>query len=91
VVFELVAEGNRRPLAGALPALAELLGLLGLESLLEPAPAETDPEAEELLAEREGARAARDFARADEIRDRLAELGWEVRDTPAGARLRRRS
>jgi cysteinyl-tRNA synthetase len=39
------------------------------------------------MAEREEARAARDFARADEIRDRLAELGWEVRDSAEGPRL----
>ena len=44
-------------------------------------------EAEALLAEREEARAAKDFERADEIRDRLAELGWEVRDSADGARL----
>jgi cysteinyl-tRNA synthetase len=89
-LFELVGEGNRRPLPGALAALADLLSLLGLESLLEPVGEDADPEAEALLAEREQARADRDFARADEIRDRLAELDWEVRDTPEGARLRRR-
>ena len=44
-------------------------------------------EAEKLLDEREEARAAKDFARADEIRDRLAELGWEVRDSAEGAKL----
>jgi cysteinyl-tRNA synthetase len=49
--------------------------------------AAADDEAEELLREREGARAAKDFARADEIRDRLAELGWEVRDSAEGAKL----
>ena len=38
----------------------------------------------QLLADRERARADRDFARADEIRDRLAELGWDVRDTAGG-------
>jgi cysteinyl-tRNA synthetase len=87
-VFELVAEGNRRPLPGARAALEELLPLLGLESLLE-TPDDADAEAEALLAERERARAARDFARADELRDRLAALGWEVRDTAEGARLRK--
>jgi cysteinyl-tRNA synthetase len=51
---------------------------------------EADSEALELLSEREEARAARDFARADRIRDLLAERGWEVRDTPEGARLVRR-
>jgi cysteinyl-tRNA synthetase len=89
-LFELIAEGNRRPLPGARAALAELLPLLGLESLLEAHPDEPDSEAEALLAEREQARAGRDFERADAIRDRLAELGWEVRDTAEGATLRRR-
>ena len=88
-LFELIAEGNRRPLAGARAALAELLPLLGLDSLLDAGDG-PDPEAERLLAERERARAERDFERADGIRDELATLGWEVRDTPAGARLVRR-
>jgi cysteinyl-tRNA synthetase len=88
-LFELVAEGNRRPVPGAREALVELLPLLGLESLLE---AEEGPtsEAEGLLAERERARADRDFEAADRIRDELAELGWQVRDTPDGARLVRK-
>ena len=90
-VFELVAEGNRRPLPGAYEALAELLPLLGLDSLLEPPGDEADAEALQLLEAREAARAERDFAKADEIRDRLAELGWEVRDTAEGARLVRSS
>ena len=50
-----------------------------------------DAEAERLLAEREEARTARDFERADHLRDELAELGWEVRDGPEGARLVRRA
>jgi cysteinyl-tRNA synthetase len=42
----------------------------------------------ERLAERTAARAARDYARADEIRDELASLGWEVVDEPDGSRVR---
>jgi cysteinyl-tRNA synthetase len=89
VLFEIVNEGNRRELKGARGVLEELLPLLGLDSLLredEAAPAE----AERLLAEREEARAAKDFDRADAIRDQLAEMGWEVRDEAGGARLVRR-
>jgi cysteinyl-tRNA synthetase len=89
VLFEIVAEGNRRELAGAREVLTELLPLLGLDSLLA---AEEGPpeEAERLLTEREEARAGKDFDRADSIRDQLAEMGWEVRDEAGGARLVRR-
>jgi cysteinyl-tRNA synthetase len=89
VLFELIAEGNRRELPGARPALEEMLPLLGLEALLGPAEA-ADPDAERLLAQREEARGARDFERADGLRDELAKRGYEVRDTPEGARLVRR-
>jgi cysteinyl-tRNA synthetase len=85
-LFELVAEGNRRPLRGAHAAVERLLPLLGLEALAEAEEA-ADPEAERLLAERERARSERDFGRADAIREELATRGWEVRDTPEGARL----
>jgi len=88
-LFDLIAEGNRRELPGARAALEEMLPLLGLESLLAPAEA-ADSEAERLLTEREEARAARDFDRADRLRDELADRGYEVRDTPEGARLVRR-
>ncbi len=89
VVFEIVAEGNKRELPGAREVLAELLPLLGLDSLLseeEGPPAE----AEQLLADRERARAAKDFERADALRDELSVMGWEVRDEAGGARLVRR-
>jgi cysteinyl-tRNA synthetase len=90
VLFEIVAEGNKRELPGAQGILEELLPLLGLDSLLageEAAP----PEAEELLARRQEARASKDFERADSLRDELAEMGWEVRDEAGGARLVRRT
>ncbi|MDX6632365.1 MAG: cysteinyl-tRNA synthetase [Solirubrobacterales bacterium] len=88
-VAELVAEGNRRELPGARPALEEMLTVVGLEALLS-AEDGPDADAERLLAEREAARAAREFERADEIRDELAARGWEVRDSAEGARLVRR-
>jgi cysteinyl-tRNA synthetase len=89
VLFEIIAEGNRRRLSGARPVLEELLYLLGLDSLV----AEEDappPEAQELLTEREAAREAKDFDRADALRNRLGGMGWEVRDEAGGARLVRR-
>ncbi len=66
--------------------LGEMLGVIGLESLL--TPDEEAPVAVRELAElREQARAARDFATSDRLRDEIAALGWEVRDGPDGAEL----
>jgi cysteinyl-tRNA synthetase len=89
-VFELVAEAHRSYVPGAPGALREMLELMGLETVAQ-AEQGAGAEAEALLAEREEARAAKDFARADEIREQLAELGWEVRDSSDGAKLIRKS
>jgi len=43
-----------------------------------------------LVAERDRARAEKDFARSDEIRDRLQAMGLEVMDTPEGTKVRPR-
>jgi cysteinyl-tRNA synthetase len=89
-VFELVGEANRGEVAGvaAVPVLAEMLGLVGLSTLTQlDEGAETDEAALDLMAEREQARDAKDFQRADEIRDRLAEMGWTVRDSVDGPSL----
>lgn len=51
---------------------------------------EPSAEALALIAERDRARAAKDFARGDEIRDRLQAMGLEVMDTPEGTRVRPR-
>jgi cysteinyl-tRNA synthetase len=89
ILFEWVAEANRRVDAGERVAhgrLGEMLYALGLEDLLK-AEDEAPAELQQRAAEREEARAARDFERADRIRDELAGAGWEIRDTPEGARL----
>jgi len=102
-LFELVGEANRQEAPGAPELVAEMLGLLGLESLVPksihgdvPAAAkgvlsvrgEVIPaEAVELRDRREEARAEKDFDRADAIRDELAAMGWEVRDSGEGGQL----
>ncbi len=66
--------------------LREMLGVLGLGALL--APAEQAPEEVRRMAERrELARSERDFAAADQLREEIAELGWEVRDVADGFEL----
>ncbi len=85
-----IREANRRAEGVGDGDLREMLGVLGLGALtpLQSADAaEQDPEAMTLLAERERARAERDFAAADRVRDQLRERGWEVRDGPDGPEL----
>jgi cysteinyl-tRNA synthetase len=86
-VAEWVSEANRREGVGR-EQLVEMLDVFGLADVA--APAATDgpgPEAQELLAQREEARAARDWAEADRLRDALRERGWTVRDGADGAEL----
>ena len=47
-------------------------------------PLEPPAEAQNLAERRAAARADKDFATADRLRDRLAELGWRVTDSPGG-------
>lgn len=64
----------------------KVLGLLPPEAGTELLDAEIDS----LIAERADARKRRDFARADEIRDLLAEKGIVLEDTAQGMRWRRK-
>ena len=90
VLFEWVREANRRLDAGEALGpgrLREMLHAFGLERLIDAAVDEAPDDVRELAERREAARSARDFAEADRLRDELADRGWEVRDTPEGARL----
>ena len=88
VAFDWVREANSAtdgPVGDA--DLREMLAVFALENLLDVSDASAPPEALALLATREAARATRDWATADEARDQLRELGWEVRDGPDGPEL----
>jgi cysteinyl-tRNA synthetase len=87
-VFELVGEANREDdLPGAVEAVAEMLDLVGLGSVANGEDGDVDQEAQRLMEDREVARAERDFTRADEIRDELGRMGYEIRDSAEGPRL----
>src|SRR3954451_688717 len=87
-VWDWVRESNRRGGVGG-DDLREMLGVLGLDNLLDAAGADGEPDeaVRALLERREDARQARDFAEADRLRDELAAQGWQVRDSPAGPEL----
>jgi cysteinyl-tRNA synthetase len=65
--------------------LRRALDVFGLAGLAEQA--EAPAEVHELARGRQEARAAKDFARADELRAAIEEAGWTVRDDPDGYRL----
>jgi cysteinyl-tRNA synthetase len=86
-------DAERKKLAGELLASGDLVGLIQLD------PEEwfagggdgelSADDIESLLEEREAARANRDFAAADGIRDKLAKAGIQIEDSADGTRWRR--
>ncbi|ANE46763.1 cysteinyl-tRNA synthetase [Paenibacillus swuensis] len=96
-LFNLVAETNLYLQQGVVgePVLRRMLDLFQefdavLGILEQEIPALLDEEIERLLTERVEARQAKNWARADEIRDMLTEKGILLEDTPQGMRWRRK-
>ena len=94
-VFELVKfantnvqEGSSAELAAyTLEVMTKLCDVLGL--ILDKKDDILDEEIENLIAERQAARKAKDFARADEIRGLLLDKGIELKDTREGVKWKR--
>ena len=94
-VFELVKFANTNVQEGSsaefaaytLEVMTKLCDVLGLT--LEKNEEILDEEIENLIAERQNARKAKDFARADEIRGLLLEKGIELKDTREGVKWKR--
>mgnify|MGYP003305868010 FL=1 len=92
-VFELVTAINTAIKDGASKAFAkasmdtlmEFANVLGLLQAELDVP--VDPEIQALVDERQAARKAKNFARADEIRDILKEKGVTLKDTPQGVQI----
>ena len=80
-----------KPSYATLRAMDAVLGL-GIGAMVADDTA-SDPESAEieaLIAERAAAKADKNYARADEIRDEFAARGIEIKDTPEGATWRRK-
>ena len=94
-VFELVKFGNTNVQEGSsaefaahtLEVMTKLCDVLGL--ILDKKEEILDEEIENLIAERQAARKATDFARADEIRGLLLDKGIELKDTREGVKWKR--
>ena len=74
--------------AGAAPlavAWHQILGALGLEVHADAA--QVPEEIAELARQRDAARAAKDWAAADDLRDRIAAAGFSVADGPDGTEV----
>ncbi len=92
-VFELITAINTAVKDGAtkefakksLETLMEFADVLGLLQSKEDN--SVDPEIKKLIDERQEARKAKNFARADEIRDMLKEKGITLKDTPQGVQI----
>jgi cysteinyl-tRNA synthetase len=77
----------RKPHTGA--DLPEHVWLRAIQAYREPADEKAGPPQAvlELVRERESARQQKDWTTADRLRDEIVNMGWQVQDTPDGARL----
>jgi len=94
LMFDLIREGNRlvdegrdaSALAGAVEAIVGVLGIDDAEAPPIATPEVSDEDIEALVSRRQQARADRDFAEADRIREELASAGVSIEDGPHGSR-----
>ncbi|MEA1990169.1 MAG: cysteine--tRNA ligase [Pseudomonadota bacterium] len=97
VLFELAKEANKSKQPGLVALLIKLANQIGLleqdaESFFKSQPSDSDLTDEmiaQLIEERKTARAEKNFARSDEIRDLLGEQGIELLDSSEGTTWRR--
>jgi cysteinyl-tRNA synthetase len=95
-IFELIRDSNRLVDAGRLTpgqALSLLTWREKFESVLAfSADEESVPDdVREVLARRAEARAKREWALSDALRDQLLVTGWQVKDTKEGQKLSRKA
>jgi cysteinyl-tRNA synthetase len=87
LLFDLVRRANTGD-AGAAAAAHEICRAVGLELLPGGGSEDVAADAVALARQRDEARARKDFATSDALRDRLQSMGYVVQDTPDGTRIR---
>ena len=91
-LFDMVRETNRAMDSGALPpaqgrGLLEYWGRINGVLALEADAAAIPPDIAALAEQRQAARAAKDWAQSDRLREELLARGWMIKDTKDGAKL----
>ena len=87
-VNTLLDAGDRDGAAPLVAAVLAILGALGLD-LRDPSAEPVPDDVAALASARDAARAERDWATADALRDELVSLGWTVEDAASGTVVRR--
>lgn len=81
---QTISQVDKEELLSFFDAIDSVLGIL-------PDTDDTVPtEIQTLADERQKARKKKDFAKADEIREKIDSLGWVIEDTPQGARIKKK-
>ncbi len=95
VIFDWVRDTNKRIAENSISPIDALTALLAWEKMDSvlgigaKAEAEVPAEIAALAEERTAAKKAKDFKRADAIRDELKAKGWVIEDTPKGIKFKK--
>ena len=83
-LFELVRDTNAKGGAGVLPVFQKMDKVLGVIFFGRAEKTELPPEVTQILEARKAARAAKNWAESDRLRDELKALGYAVKDSKEG-------
>ncbi|MCR5413116.1 MAG: cysteine--tRNA ligase [Kiritimatiellae bacterium] len=90
-LFDLVRQTNAHPVAPVAEAFRRMDKVLGVIFFGKAAKAEIPPEVRSMLDERAAARAAKNWAESDRLRDAISAAGWQVKDSREGQTCTRKA
>lgn len=96
VYHQAVITGKKQPdgklvdtMQGLLAEMSGIIGVLEKNELVETKVSSDDEKIEKIIAQRQEARKNKEYAKADELRNQLTEMGIVLEDTPQGVRWHR--